>query len=83
MASDFEDFEDECDFDDENDELTPEEIAEIKRGDQDVMMGFAYEMVDGEEGLAFKCGKCGRIASIREKPFPHKFDCPMKAYDEE
>jgi hypothetical protein len=63
----------------DEDELSPEEIAEIKRGMQDAMMGFAYEMIDGEDGsFAFKCGKCSRVASIHERPFPHKFDCPMK-----
>jgi hypothetical protein len=78
MAIDFDDFDEQYE-DGLDDEFTPEEIAEIKRGNQDALMGFAYEVVDGEDGdFAFKCGKCGRVANIHETPFPHKFGCPMK-----
>lgn len=60
-------------------ELTPEEIADIKRGIQEANMGFTYEMLKTEDGsFAFKCNKCGRSAEIHERPFPHKLNCPMR-----
>jgi hypothetical protein len=83
MATDFDDYEDD-EWEDIDDELTPEEIADIRRDIQDANLGFAYEMVDGEDGgFAFKCGKCGRVASIHERPFPHKLNCPMKRYNDD
>lgn len=88
MANDDEEIDfNEIDWDEDDefdeDELSPEEIAEIRRDMQDANMGFVYEMVDGEDGsFAFKCGKCKRVASIHERPFPHRFDCPMKKSDE-
>lgn len=62
------------DFDEE---FTPEQIADIKRSIQDANEGFTYEMIPGEH-WEFKCNKCGRQANFHEKPFPHKFNCPMK-----
>ena len=69
------------DFDD--DEFTPEEIAKIKRAEQDANMGFTYEMLpsDGDYGFKFKCNKCGRTADFHERPFPHKLNCPMRRVD--
>jgi hypothetical protein len=89
VAIDFDDYMDEQ-YDEDNKwwdddldgEFTPEEIADIRRGEQDANMGFVYEMVDGEDGdSAFRCGKCGRVAPIHETPFPHRFGCPMKSHD--
>jgi hypothetical protein len=83
MAEDFDDYMDERDPDDDFsdldfDEFTEEEIAEIRRAEQDANMGFTYEhtYVDGKSCL--KCNKCGRTAEIYDRPFPHRFDCPMK-----
>ena len=84
MAEDFDDYMDEQ-YDDDEDgdddldyEFTEEEIAEIRRAEQDANMGFTYEhtYVDGKSCL--KCNKCKRTAEIYERPFPHRFDCPMK-----
>jgi hypothetical protein len=67
-----------------DDELTPDEIADIKRAEQDANMGFTYEMTHDEDGnIAFKCNQCGRVGEIRERPFPHKLNCPMRDYDRE
>lgn len=72
-----EDFEDE-DWDDDF-ELSPEDIAKIKRGIQEANMGLTYTMVKSEDGdFTFKCNKCGRVAAIHERPFPHKLNCPMR-----
>jgi len=69
----------EADFDGDDIEFSPEEIAKIKRGIQEANMGFTYEMLKTDDGeYVFKCNKCGRQAEVREKPFPHRFDCPMK-----
>jgi hypothetical protein len=74
MSEDFEDEDWEEDF-----ELTPEDIAKIKRGIQEANMGFTYEMLKTDDGsFAFKCNKCGRTGEIHEKPFPHKLNCPMR-----
>jgi hypothetical protein len=78
-----------CDFDNppgENEEFdiddwepTPEEIASIERAMQDMNDGFGYEWLTDEPGLmVFKCLKCGRTAELHERPFPHKYDCPMR-----
>jgi hypothetical protein len=67
------------DFDYDDDDFSPEEIAKIKRGMQEANMGYTYEMLKTDDGsFAFKCNKCGRSAEIHEKPFPHRFNCPMK-----
>ena len=77
------DFDDEFTYEGGCDELTPEEVARIERGIQEVRMGFTYQMLKTEDGsYVFKCNKCDRTAEIDERPFPHKFNCPMKAYDE-
>jgi hypothetical protein len=64
--------------DDLDDEFTDEEIAEIKRAEQDANMGFTYThtYIDGKSAL--KCNKCGRTAELGDRPFPHRFDCPMR-----
>lgn len=75
-----------CDFDNPPEpeefdawEPSPEEIASIERAIQDMNDGFGYEMLqDDNPAWTFKCLKCGRTAELRERPFPHKFDCPMK-----
>jgi hypothetical protein len=72
-----EDFEDE-EFDPSDWEPTPEEIASIERAIQDMNDGFGYEMLTDQEGFTFKCLKCGRVAELRQRPFPHKYDCPMR-----
>ena len=72
-------FED-ADFDDE---FTPEQIAQIKRAEQDANMGFTYEMLKDDEGdFVFKCSKCGRVGGVCERPFPHKLNCPMRNFGE-
>jgi predicted metal-binding protein len=83
MAEDFDDYMDEEYFEDGDDfdlddEFTEEEIAEIRRAEQDANMGFTYThtYVDGKSCL--KCNKCGRTAEFGDRPFPHRFDCPMK-----
>ena len=86
MAIDFDDYMDEqyfedgdpSDLDDEDFEFTEEEIAEIRRAEQDANMGFTFThtYVDGKSVL--KCDKCGRTAEFGERPFPHKYNCPMK-----
>ena len=73
FANDFDD-----DLDDDFDEFTPEEIAEIKRAEQDANMGFTFEHVYIAGKSCLKCNKCKRTAEIYERPFPHRFDCPMK-----
>ena len=91
MAEDFDDFMDEEyedeefveDFDDEDFddfEFSPEDIAEIKRAKQDAAMGFTYEMLFGPDRKPFdvRCNKCKREGNMLEKPFPHRFDCPMR-----
>lgn len=78
-----------CDFDNppspdgddaEDWELSPEEIASIERAMQDMNDGFGYELLQGEDksDWTFKCLKCGRTAELHERPFPHKYDCPMR-----
>jgi len=82
MAKDFDDYMDEnaddLDFDDLDFEFTEEEIAEIRRAEQDANMGFTFEhtYVDGKSCL--KCNKCERTAEFGERPFPHKLNCPMR-----
>jgi hypothetical protein len=52
---------------------------------QDSNDGLTYEMVrdkDGHLTWDLKCGKCGRVGNFHERPFPHKYDCPMRRYDE-
>ena len=83
MAEDWEDFEDEDEWDDD-DELSPEDLADIKREEQDANMGFGYETVfDEVDGVKLRCMKCKRMAGLGERPFPHKFDCPMRARPQE
>lgn len=66
-------------FGDLDDEFSPDQIAKIKRAMQDCNDGFTYEMLKTDDNsFAFKCNKCGRSAGIQERPFPHRFDCPMK-----
>ena len=83
MAIDWDDYMDEewTDGEDDwgdDDEFSPEEIAQIKRAQQDANMGYTYTSVyiDGEHH--FKCNKCGRSAPLRERPFPHKLNCPLR-----
>lgn len=60
-------------------ELSEQEIKEIERAMQDMNDGFGYRLLTETEGeMVFKCLKCGREAAIHERPFPHKYDCPMK-----
>jgi hypothetical protein len=74
MSEDFEDGDWEEDF-----ELSPEDIASIKRGIQEANDGLTYTMLKTEDGsFAFKCNKCGRSAELHERPFPHKLNCPMR-----
>ena len=69
----------ETEFSPDDIEFSPEEIAKIKRSIQEANMGFTYEMLKTDDNrFVFKCNKCGRSADIGEKPFPHRFDCPMK-----
>jgi len=78
MMDDNNDHDDEFSYE-PDDEFTPEEIAKIKRSIQEANMGFTYEMLKTDDGkYVFKCNKCGRQAEVRERPFPHRFDCPMK-----
>jgi len=73
MADDFED------FDPDTWEPTEEEIRSIENAMQDMNDGFGYEWLTEEPGLmVFKCLKCGRTAELHERPFPHKYDCPMR-----
>lgn len=78
----FEEFDEDEGFDEEDfEEPTPEDIAEIKRGIQDIRMGYGYEMLKTDGRYYFKCLKCGRTADMdlrRNETFPHKFDCPMR-----
>jgi predicted metal-binding protein len=78
MDEDLDDFDDDFDEDDFDEEFTEEDLAEIKRAEQDINMGFTYThmFVDGKSCL--KCDKCGRTAKFGERPFPHRFDCPMR-----
>lgn len=81
MAEDFED--DDLDWGEDGEGWNPseEEIAAIERAMQDMRDGFGYEWLTDEEGdMVFKCLKCGRKADLHERPFPHKFDCPMRKY---
>ena len=81
MADDWDDYMDEG-YEEEDSfpdlELTPEDIAELKRRQQDANMGFTYGYVEIDGKFGFRCNKCGRVAGGYEKPFPHKFNCPMK-----
>jgi len=64
-------------------EMSEEDIAKIKRSIQEANMGLTYTMLfDEREGHEWdmQCNPCGRIGSMMEKPFPHKFDCPMRKY---
>jgi len=68
-------------IDDYNFELTPEIEAELDRAIQDMNDGFSYLMLEGKDGKLgneIKCNKCGRVGKLLEKPFPHKFNCPMR-----
>lgn len=82
MVNDFDDEEFDEDFDDEefdDADLTEDEIAEIKRAEQDINMGFTFTSFHDENGKwCLKCDKCQRTAEVGERPFPHKYDCPMK-----
>jgi hypothetical protein len=74
-----EDFEDEESFDPDTWEPTEEEIRSIERAMQDMNDGFGYEWLTEADGdMGFKCLKCGRTADIHQRPFPHKYDCPMR-----
>ncbi len=67
------------DFDPDTWEPTPEEIRSIQTAMQDMNDGFGYEWLTEADGdMVFKCLKCGRTADIHQRPFPHKYDCPMK-----
>ncbi len=52
--------------------------AALKRSIQDANDGFTYTGGRDEDGLFMKCNKCGRKAPVFERPFPHKYECPMK-----
>ena len=60
---------DEFEYEDEEDLK-----RQIKEAQQSVNDGFFYTFIDGE----LKCNKCGRFGILRERPFPHRYDCPMK-----
>jgi predicted metal-binding protein len=81
MAIDFDDYMDEQyeddDFEDFDDEFTEEDLAEIRRAEQDANMGFTFEHVYMDGKSCLKCNKCGRTAGFDERPFPHKYACPM------
>lgn len=73
----FDDFEEQNPDDDF--ELDEETIKSIKQAMQDMNDGFGYEWLTDEPGdMVFKCLKCGRTADIHQRPFPHKYNCPMK-----
>jgi hypothetical protein len=61
----------------DNWELSPEDIASLKRSMQDANDGLTYTLIPGSE-MKFRCNPCGREANIDEIPFPHKLNCPMK-----
>ncbi len=70
---------------DDDFDLSPEEIASLRRSMQEANDGLTYEMMRDEEGNLtwdLKCGKCGRVGGFRERPFPHKLNCVMRRYDE-
>lgn len=75
MAEDFDDYMDEVGSDLlDNDKLD----ADLKRSLQDANDGYTYTMGRDEDGLFMQCNKCGRKAPIMERPFPHKYACPMR-----
>lgn len=76
--SDFDD--DSYTEDDLEDEFSPDDVAKIKRSIQDANMGLTYLFFKDEETgeYMFKCNKCKRSATMEERPFPHKMDCPMR-----
>ena len=72
--------EEDFEFDDEEFELSPDDVAKIKRGIQEANMGYTYLFYKDEETgeYMFKCNKCKRSATMGERPFPHKLNCPMR-----
>lgn len=62
----------------DEDDIDPETMASIERAMQDLNDGFGYEMLNDGDGFTFKCLKCARVADINERPFPHRYDCPMR-----
>lgn len=67
-------------FDDEDYELSPDELADIKRSVQDIDAGYFYTSSRCEEDGTWiiECNKCKRKAPMLERPFPHKLYCPMR-----
>jgi hypothetical protein len=62
-------------------EITPEFEAELRARMQEADEGFYYTSLVDEKGQSlhkFECNKCKRIGDILERPFPHRYDCPMK-----
>ena len=53
---------------------TEQDLADLRRAEQDMRDGFAYAMV---EGFRLRCGKCGREGEVGDRPFPHRYGCPM------
>lgn len=71
----------EFDDDDDDFELTPELEAQFHRSMQDINDGLFYTMLVDEEFKAtreMQCNKCKRIGGWLERPFPHKFECPLR-----
>jgi hypothetical protein len=66
----------------DDEDFSPEDVAKIKRSIQDANMGLTYLSYKDEETgeYMFKCNKCKRSATMEERPFPHKLDCPMRKH---
>ena len=64
---------------------TEQELADIKRADQDIWDGFSYTTLSEESGRPgswrLRCDKCGRIGDIMDRPFPHRYGCPVRELD--
>jgi hypothetical protein len=55
--------------------------AELKARMDECDAGYFYTMLEDEEGhltFNFECNKCKKVAHLRERPFPHKWNCPMR-----
>jgi hypothetical protein len=68
-------------FEDLDFDLTLQQMAELECSIQDCNDGFYFTNVEDEEGhltRELECNKCKRIGKMLERPFPHRFDCPMK-----
>jgi hypothetical protein len=66
-------------FSDSDYEPSPEEIAELKRARQEAAMGLTYTMITEDDRLGnLQCNQCRRVGRFLERPFPHKFACPMR-----